>query len=65
MSGSPMHSLVIRKIWFGKADVHMVVTLTDNASQGLNEASSSSFTNGTKASEARPLRVFDSLHDRA
>ena len=48
MSGSPMHSLIIRRVRFGKADVHTVVTLMDNASQGLNEAFSSSFTDGTQ-----------------
>ena len=68
VSGSPMHSLIIQRIRFGKADVHTVVTLTDNASQGVNEAFSSFFTDGTQvpsASKARPLCVFNSLRGRA
>ena len=41
------HSLLIQRIRFGKADVHTVVTLMDNTSQGPNQAFSS-FTDGTE-----------------
>ena len=35
-------------ILFKKAEVHTIVTLMDNAPQGLNQALSSSFTDATQ-----------------
>ena len=42
------HSSVVQRIQLRQADVHTIVTLTDNAPQGLNQALSSSFAHATQ-----------------